>query len=194
MKVGLLSDIHCNLAGLQHALGAMDDCDEVLCAGDLLFQYRFANDVLALLARRDVRAISGNHDWTVLRAPAHPLRTSPSVDPRWLEYLRALPERLTLTLAGVRVLMVHGAPWDEPGEMQATYVYPHDERQMLRLGAVDADVLVLGHTHVPMVRQVGRVLAINPGSCGEARVTPGELHYAKLDLDVGRVEIVSFTL
>ena len=116
------------------------------------------------------------------------------MDPQWLAYLGELPDRLTLTLGGTRLLMVHGAPWDEPGAVSATYLYPHDQQQLRRLESVEADVVILGHTHVPMARQVGKVLVINPGSCGEARGAPNELSCARLDLDTGGVDLITFKL
>jgi putative phosphoesterase len=194
MKVGVLSDIHANLAGLQRALDLLDDCDEVLCAGDLLYEYRFSNGVLALLERRGVRAITGNHDRTILHTPSYPLRSAPATDPRWLRYLGEVPDRLSLTLSGTRLFMVHGAPWDEPGRIRATYVFPHDEPRLRRLQASDADVVILGHTHQPIARWVGNVLVINPGSCGDPRPPVTEYHCARLDLDSRTAELVPFSL
>lgn len=33
----------------------------------------------------------------------------------------------------------------------------------------DADLIVFGHTHRPVIRRVGSVLTVNPGSCGARR-------------------------
>ena len=100
MKLGLFSDIHCNLGGLERALQLLDDCDELLCAGDLLYQYRFSGEVLALLREHRVHTIVGNHDKTILYTPSHPLRASPSVDPTELQFLAGLPNSLALELGG----------------------------------------------------------------------------------------------
>jgi putative phosphoesterase len=192
VKIGLVSDIHCNVAGLRTALDLLADCDEVVCAGDLMFQYRFSNELAALLSSAGVRAIVGNHDKSILHLPNHPLRSSPAVDPRWLRYVSELPDRLTFELGRVRILVVHGAPWDATGEIDATYVYPHDRRRLERMRQVDADVVVLGHTHVPMVEQVGSVRIINPGSCGVPTGSTAQLTCATLDLDTLRVEMLHF--
>jgi len=66
VKLGLFSDIHCNVRGLERALQLLDDCDELLCAGGLLYQYRFSGEVLALLRQHRGHAIVGNHDKTIL--------------------------------------------------------------------------------------------------------------------------------
>ncbi len=174
------------------ALDIMSDCDEVVCAGDLMFQYRFSNELLAMLDSAGVRSILGNHDKSILHLPHHPLRSSPSVEPRWLRYLGELPERLTLDRGGVRILVVHGAPWDPRGAIDATYVYPHDAQRLQRMPDFEADVVVLGHTHVPMAQRVNDVLVMNPGSCGVPRGATGELTCATLDLATLTVEVHRF--
>jgi len=194
VRVGLISDIHCNLRGLERALDLLQDCDEVLCAGDLLYQYRFSNDVLALLRRRTVRAILGNHDKTILYTPSHPLRSSPSVGLRGLEYLASLPSHLALTLGGTRIAMFHGSPWDEVKGPIAHYIFPADRQSLERLAEVPADLIILGHTHVPMEVWVDGRLVVNPGSCGEARDESRMLSCAMLDLETGRRELRRFAV
>jgi putative phosphoesterase len=194
MKVGLISDIHCNLPALERAFDVLSDCDEVICAGDLIYQYRFSNSVLTLLRARGVRTIVGNHDNTVLHAPGHPLRQSATVDPDCFAYLADLPERLMLEFGDVRVAVFHGAPWDEPKATSACYLYPENARELARLGEVDADVIVLGHTHRPFTAEVGRTVVVNPGSCGEPRDTTRTYSCAVLDLPRRAVEFRPFTL
>jgi predicted phosphodiesterase len=48
------------------------------------------------------------------------------------------------------------------------YVYPGSP-DLKRFAEVDADFIVIGHTHVQMAVRVGRALVINPGSAGDAR-------------------------
>jgi putative phosphoesterase len=194
VKLGLLADIHCNLPGLERALELLEDCDELLCAGDLLYQFRFSNEVLELLKRRRVLCIVGNHDKTILYSAGHPLRGSPSIKPRNLKYLAGLPSELRLTLDGMRVAMFHGAPWDEVDGPNAHYIYPDDWHSLNRLASVEADVIVLGHTHMPFHRRVGQTLVVNPGSCGESRDGTGTLSCTMLDLEAGGLELRRFTL
>ncbi len=194
MKVGLISDIHCNVPALERAFALLADCNEIVCAGDLIYQYRFSNSVLTTLRERGVHTIVGNHDNTVLHAPGHPLRQSPTIDPDCFSYLGSLPERLMLEFGGVRVAVFHGAPWDEPRATSAYYLYPENGQQFARLGEVDADVVVLGHTHRPFTAQVGRTLVVNPGSCGEPRDATRTYSCAALDLSSRGVEFRPFSL
>lgn len=181
MRIGLLSDIHCNANALERALAAMDTCDAILCAGDLVYQFRFSNDVLRLLEQRQVLAIPGNHDKTILHTRGHPLLSSPQVDSRRLEYLARLPSNRALTMDGKRVAMFHGAPWDDVAGPIAHYIFPGDRRLLGMLGRVEADIIILGHTHVPFCTRVGKTLVVNPGSCGEARDESQTGSYAVLD-------------
>jgi putative phosphoesterase len=192
--LGLISDIHCNLPALERALELLDDCEEILCAGDLLYQYRFSNDVLTTLRERGVRSIVGNHDNTILYAPGHPLRTSPGVDAACFQYLASLPDHLFLDYGERQVAVFHGAPWDEPGGTSAYYLFPEDIRQIARLAEVDADYVVLGHTHRPFTARIGRTLVVNPGSCGEPRDASRTYSCAALDVASGEVEFRPFLL
>src|SRR5215213_9544045 len=46
MRIGIVSDVHCNADGLRLAIEHMGPIDELLCAGDIGYQYRFGNDVI----------------------------------------------------------------------------------------------------------------------------------------------------
>ncbi|HXO02539.1 MAG TPA: metallophosphoesterase, partial [Stellaceae bacterium] len=62
MKFGIVSDIHCNAAGLRRALALMGDIDELICLGDSIWEYRFSNEVAQLLKERQAHTILGNHE------------------------------------------------------------------------------------------------------------------------------------
>lgn len=182
------------MPGLRRALELLRDCDEILCAGDIMYQYRFSGEVLELLESRGVRAIVGNHDKTILYSPGHPLRDAGKIDAAHLEYLAAIPGQLTLDLDGVRVAMFHGSPWDDARAPSAFYIYPQDQRSIRRLAEVEADVVVLGHTHIPFTTQVGTTLVVNPGSCGECRDGTDTLTCSVLDTATRSVDLLRFTL
>ena len=196
VKIGLISDIHCNVAGLTAALATLNDCEHVLCAGDLLYQYRFSSEILTLLREHKVHTIVGNHDRTILYAPAHPLRASASVDPTELRYLGSLPTSLTLTLDGARVAMFHGSPWDDGQSTAAHYVYQANQHDVRRVAETSegADIVVLGHTHQAFSTWVGETLIVNPGSCGESRDPSGLLTCAAVDTATGAFDIRSFAV
>jgi predicted phosphodiesterase len=74
LKLGLFSDIHCNLTGLQRALELLDDGDELHCASDVRCQYRFSGEPDTLSLRLDSADIAMAHKspWDNVRtASAH---------------------------------------------------------------------------------------------------------------------------
>jgi putative phosphoesterase len=190
MRIGIVSDIHCNAAGLRRALAAMEadePLDELICAGDSVYEYRFSNEVVALLREREAHVILGNHDEVLLGPHGERARSQPWVDAGHLAWLRERPQRIELNRAGCRIVVVHSTPWTPYGE----YVFPHSPR-LSRFGEVDADFLIYGHTHAPMVRRIGRPLVINPGTAGQARDGFG-LACALLDLAAGEARIVALS-
>ena len=100
----------------------------------------------------------------------------------WLDWLMNLPLELRLTLPdGTRLLGVHASPGrdDGPG-IQPKH---SDDTLQQRLAGCEADLVMVGHTHVPLDRQVGRIHVINLGSISNP-VTPGlQASYVLLDAD-----------
>lgn len=183
MRVGIVSDIHCNVDGLRLALSRMGDVDELLCAGDLMYGFRFSNEVVEELRARGARSVQGNHERTILSPAGDRARTQPFVKQENLDFIAALPSVMEVEVSGHRLMMVHGSPFDPFDE----YLYPK-ARTLRRFKELDADFVIVGHTHYPMLERVGRVLVINPGSAGE---TP-DLTYAVLDTESGEVVFDAF--
>lgn len=164
MRIGIVSDIHCNIAGLDRALAEMGDVDELICAGDAIYQFRFSNEVANRLRERNAQVVQGNHEETFLSRDGERARQAPWIDRDALAWLAARPLTLTLERGGLRIFVIHGSPWEPRRE----YLYPNSPN-LRRLAEIDADVVVLGHTHYQMAERAGRVLLINPGSAGDAR-------------------------
>lgn len=167
----------------------MGEVDEILCAGDMVYEYRFSNPVVDVLRQRGIKTVLGNHEEVILSQDGQRMRRDGVISPENLAFLNSLPKVLETRLDGKRVYMVHGSPW--PPEKE--YLYP-SHPYIPRLAKIDADVVILGHTHYPMIRQVGGVLVINPGSCGEARDPRHDfrLTYAIMDTSTGEAVIRSF--
>lgn len=89
----------------------------------------------------------------------------------WLDWLTNLPLEVRLTLpSGTRLLGVHASPGrdDGPG-IQSQH---SDDKLEQRLANCEADLVIVGHTHVPLDRQVGKTRVINLGSVSNP-ITPG---------------------
>ncbi|HYM15036.1 MAG TPA: metallophosphoesterase family protein [Dehalococcoidia bacterium] len=189
MRIGIIADVHCNDAALQIALGRMGEVDELLCAGDAVYQFRFSNEVMELLRERGARYILGNHEDVLLGKWGERARAADWVRRDELAYMAGQASRLEATVGGKKLLMVHGSPFEPHNE----YIYPNSA-SLSRLGTLDADYVILGHTHYQMAERVGRVLVINPGSAGEARDARNafQLSYAVLDTQTDEVVFGDF--
>jgi len=62
-----------------------------------------------------------------------------------------------IELAGARVVVLHGMQLGSPTPEKAAAANP------------DAALVVFGHSHRPVIKRVGSVLAVNPGSAGRPR-------------------------
>ena len=189
MRLGIVSDIHCNGAGLAQALTLMGDIDELICLGDSIYEYRFSNDVVRLLKDREAQVIVGNHEECFFGPHGIRARARPDIDPVLAEWLASQPQRRELTIGGKRLLLVHSTPWEPRG----TYVYPGSSL-LARFAEAEADVVLYGHTHQQVVRRIGPVLVINPGSAGEPRDSANrfQLSCAVLDTASEEVRVLDF--
>jgi putative phosphoesterase len=83
-------------------------------------------------------------------APLHAVRGNNDHSPGLL----ALPELLELDVAGVRILVAHDRK---------------DRRLPAAIERSQPEVLVVGHSHQPLLAREGRLLVVNPGSAGPRR-------------------------
>ena len=189
MRLGIVSDLHCNAAGLREALRLMGDIDELLCLGDTIWEYRFSNEIVSLLREHDAQVILGNHEEGFFGPQGARARARGGIDAELMGWLAAQPHRIEREIAGKKLLLVHSTPWEPRG----TYVHP-ESSLLARFAEADADVVLYGHTHQQVVRRFGRVLVVNPGSAGDARDSRNGrlLSCAVLDLASEEVEIIDF--
>lgn len=185
MRIGIVSDLHCNQHGLLRALDIMGDVDELICLGDSVYEYRFSNEVIEILRGRAAQTILGNHEEGFLGPHGVRARAADWIDLSLLGWLADRPHRLALEIGGKKLLLVHSTPWEPRG----TYVYPHSSL-IERFAEADADFVLYGHTHHQFVRRVGRVLVINPGSAGEARDSGNGRQLSCAVLDTATEEVV----
>jgi putative phosphoesterase len=189
VKFGIVSDIHCNIAGLRHAVELMGDIDELICLGDSIWEYRFSNEVAHFLKEHEAHTILGNHEEGFFGPLGERARARPGIDRDLLDWLAARPHRIELDRGGKRILLVHSTPWEPRG----AYVLPEDAL-LARFAEAEADFVLYGHTHRQVVKRFGRVLVVNPGSAGDARDHHNgrQLSCAVLDTASEDVRIIDF--
>ncbi|GIW17061.1 MAG: DNA repair protein [Tepidiforma sp.] len=187
MRLGIVSDIHCNIQGLERALELMAPFDQLWCAGDSVFQFRWSNDVVRRLRELEAVVVLGNHEETILGPDGQRALSNPKVDQDLVAWLRQQPYRVERVVDGKKVVMTHGSPW-EPWK---DYHYPH-EPIWGRAAELECDALIVGHTHYKMALRVGRVLVINPGSAGDPRDHRNDFQLSCATWDTTTGEVVFY--
>lgn len=189
MKIGIISDIHCNAGGLRAGLALMGSVHEVICAGDAIYQYRFSNEVVAELRAAGAHVILGNHEETFLSADGVRARAAPGIDRDHLDWLAEQPHTINTRVNGKSLFVVHGSPWEPHRE----YIYPTSPT-LQRFAGFDADYVLMGHTHYQMAHRVDGTMLINPGSAGDPRDPRNNyrLSFAVLDTATGDVRFCNY--
>lgn len=101
------------------------------------------------------------------------------------DYLGNLPITSLIEREGKKFLLSHGSP----GGDIYKYLRPEvsDKQWESELKDISADVVFLGHTHLPMMRVIHGVTIVNPGSVGQPRDGVPMASYAIWE--DGRIEI-----
>jgi len=181
MLIGVVSDVHCNSAALLKAMELAGPVDEWICLGDSIREYRFSNEVVAILRAHAFVTLQGNHEGIFYGASGAKARSAPWIDADLSSWLSEQPRRQQLQRAGKQILAVHSTPWPSGDQ----YVCASD-RDFVRFGETGADIVLYGHTHEPVVAHVGTTLVVNPGSTGEARLRGDRLEMSCAILEVPR--------
>ncbi len=200
MRAAILGDIHGNAPALLAVLKAAKrlGAEALLLTGDFVGYYYQPELVMRLLAEWQSYAVRGNHEDMLFAAKNNEMRATyyrqrygsgvdaalASLSAETLASLRALPVTREFELDGKRCILGHGAPWDTD-----FYVYPDaDDAVWARIGALDADYVVLGHTHYRFSKRIGDLLVINPGSVGQPRDRIPGAAWALLDTTTDVIE------
>jgi putative phosphoesterase len=210
VRIALLSDIHGNTLALDAVLKdieAQGGVDTYWLLGDFS---SLGYDPVGVLERvtklPNVSFLRGNHDrYTVTGERPGPTLEQAQADPKkvpllltmasnlawtqgqirasgWWDWLEQLPLELRLTLPdGTRMLGVHAAPGqdDGPGIIP---LLSDDELRVL-LAPADADLVIVGHTHVPLDRTVTHTRVFNLGSISNPTRERLEASYGMLEAD-----------
>jgi len=189
VRIGIVADVHCRHEALREAAGQLvsGGVDEILLAGDAHLQYRFSTETVDVIREFGIRCVAGNHEAVLLGPSGRRAMAAPHMRPADVALTEAAPDRLTTRVGGLRLMMLHANPFAPDFDCLCA-----DDRRFAHCDELDTEVLVLGHTHVPMVAQFGRTLTINPGSLVLSRDPGGHgvLTYAVLDTDEREVFLV----
>jgi protein phosphatase len=182
MRLLIISDVHSNIAALKAVIAEAGTVDAVAFVGDAVDYGPRPAECVDWLRENATWAVRGNHDHALAHrvdcrasAPFHAMSVASRamnqerVTERQRAFLGTLPLLVQFTFADVRFGMVHAAPSD-PMYHYLPIDLP-DAALEAEMGGLmsEVDVILLGHTHLPFVRQLGGVQIVNPGSVGQPK-------------------------
>ncbi len=203
MKIGLISDVHANIHALEAVLSALEQAgvQEILCAGDLVCYGAFPSECIAVIQEHNIQSVAGNYDFAVAHSLVSASQKSSTEKNEsikrsalsWTQdilkqkeksYLEGLPWRKDLIFDNRKICIVH-ASFRELDEM----VLPGSSKLDDLIDLAKADVLVLGHSHVPFVLERNNTLVVNPGAVGRSLDGDVRASFAVMDTENLKAEI-----
>lgn len=187
MRVALLSDIHGHLLALEAVLSdlATQRIDQIACLGDTTLGGPQPSACVERIRALGCPTVQGNCDVAAIRQRAEGLTpeamsdyarfgawvaeidlwSSQALSDADVAWLAALPLTFTLPLddAGATLLCAHGSPQSFNHRLAPD---TPEERLAELIGPAEATALACGHTHLPMLRRLGALTIVNPGSVG----------------------------
>jgi len=203
MKLLIVSDIHGNWPALQAVLASEPNPDAVVFCGDVVDYGPQPVECLRWLAENADHIVRGNHDNALaFDADCGCMRTfreysfatrawhRPMLNDGDVKILASMPLRNRFEWQGKVFRMAHATPQGHLSE------YLDQSEWSSRVAGIDADFMLLGHTHIQGMATYGKITVVNPGSVGLARDHPGKACYAvyrdgqmelkRIPYDVGR--------
>ena len=202
MKIAVLSDIHGNHVALQKVLNEIKNTSikKIFIAGDFIGYYFWPKEVLSMISGLDVIAIQGNHEEMFFNIINQKLcladilkkygsgieEALKNLEESQIRWLRNLPVSNNCVIDGRKISLFHGSPWDPN-----FYVYPNsDDSIIMRCFQEEADLIILGHTHIQMELTHNKKKLLNPGSVGQPRDGRVGAQWAIVDLKTLKVNFM----
>ncbi|UHO37445.1 metallophosphoesterase [Chryseobacterium capnotolerans] len=216
IQIAVFSDVHGNLPALEVVLKDIEQrgIHQKFCLGDLVDFAPWGNEVIEKMKRLNIPCLLGNHDERIaFDLPVFPLskHSEEETAARFIaidhskkhiteenkQFLAELPFHLKLNYKiGKKhwnIQLVHSSLTSND-----TYLYEseNDEIFMNMLEDSNADLIVMGHTHLSFTKQFeNKKWAVNCGSVGRSKEENRLASYLILNLDDEKIipEIVQLS-
>ena len=177
LKIAVISDIHSNIDALEAVIARLPEHDELFCLGDSVGYGPQPNEVVErLIELKPTAVLMGNHDYAVVTGDTNDFSPHAAEAVEWTRrrinhanqnYLAKLKPSAKLERNGKSLALFHGSPREPLSE----YVYPNifSTNASKLLEQEKAKIMLLGHTHVPMLFAFDSEMLGNPGSVGQPR-------------------------
>jgi putative phosphoesterase len=184
VKILIISDVH----GNAEALNALNESyDELWVLGDLVTYGPEPVEIVRQLRQGASVIVRGNHDHAVgydvdprcsppFRAMAEATRqlAMQTLLDDDKHFLRDLPLTASIERDGRRFFLCHATPSDP----LFAYCPPDSPAWSQECSSVDADIILVGHTHLPFTKTFAGRTVVNPGSLGQPKDGGPEASYA----------------
>lgn len=191
----MISDIHSNLDAFRRVIASLPPHDSLLFLGDLVGYGPQPNEVVEQLQQlKPATVLMGNHDYAVATGDTSGFSPHAEIAVEWtrqhirpenLAYLSSLHSSTRIELSNTRLALFHGSPRDPLSE----YIFPGIPDLLARrvIQSAGASLVLLGHTHMPMVYSLQGEMLANPGSVGQPRDGDPRAAFAILTLSEGKL-------
>ncbi len=200
MLLGIISDVHANIVALDAVFQRFKklEVDQVLCLGDLVGYGPSPNEVIERIRSERVLCTLGGADERIAYSFTGHYRkregvaddtlewTSTIIEPQHLRFLRHLPVQARLRTSAGRLRYFHSS-MQSPSEKLNLDLEVEGLQKVLREHR--CNILAIGKTHVPTIKQLPTGWIINPGSVGLSLNGEPGADYALLKVENGKVEI-----
>lgn len=197
MRIAIISDLHANLESIE---AFQEKYDELWILGDLVNYGPNPREAIEFARSHAAVVIRGNHDNAIgldqdprcskrYREMARAMQqyTASVLSESDKSYLASLPISAARDIGGKRFVLYHATPADPLFE----YAGPDVAGWLQRAESASANILLVGHTHLPFIRQDAWRTVVNPGSLGQPKTGMPRACYAVWDED--RIELRSYS-
>jgi Predicted phosphoesterase len=188
MILPVIYNIRGNLDVLEIVLETID-IDRIICCGDIVGYYTQLDECIEKLTNLKTISVAGNHDLARVTGDVNGFNpyakevmvwTTKIIKDKNVEFLRNLKSKIRIKIDNTNIVLVHGSPEDPISE----YIFPYTPDSTLKsfLEPENADILIMGHTHMLLVRKFEDKLVFNHGSVGQPRDGDSRASFAFLDV------------
>ena len=203
MKFAVLGDIHGNKYALNAVLSdiKLRDIDFIISTGDLVGYLPFHNEVVSMIREDNILTVRGNHDDIIgksslvspvelldlsqdeLQANASRLYINSTITNSNRNFLKNLPDSLSLVYQNFSIKVVHGSPFK-------INEYLYEDITLLKSisSSCSDNIIICGHTHIPYHKKVNETHFINSGSVGKPKHGNPNSTYVIVSLNDNTVE------
>jgi putative phosphoesterase len=172
--VGVIADIHSNIAAARCLFERESDIGQWVCAGDFLTMWAKKADnenMTGLFRENKVISVLGNHEKFIKEVEAGAYSAENSA------YINELPLLIRLRFANKILIITHASPANIQEVIDENI---SDEKLFNTFKGETGDMVIFGHSHKELFRRIRGKYFINPGLCVRG---DGSINYYRIDAD-----------